>query len=261
LIAHVSDATAAARLGTFTDAADRLASAFWPGPLTLVVPARADCAVCDLARAGLETVAVRVPAHPLAQRLLTAFGKPVAAPSANRSGHVSPTTADHVLADLGGAIDLVLDGGPTPVGLESTIVECIDAPRLLRLGAVPRIDIERMLGQPLAEAVTDAVPAAPGMLASHYAPRSRLRLNAEDVQRGEALLTFGGAEPKGFERAVRALDLSPRGSLVEAAANLFAHLRALDAIGPNAIAVVPIPEEGLGEAINDRLRRAAAPRG
>ena len=261
LIAHVVDAAAARRLGDLDAAAERLAAEFWPGALTLVVPALADCAVCDLARAGLNTVALRVPAHAVAQELLAAVDRPVAAPSANRSGHVSPTSADHVLADLGGSIDLVLDGGPTPLGLESTIIDCTGTPRLLRLGGIPRAEIERVLGAKLADARESVAPAAPGMLASHYAPRARLRLDAAEVRPGEALLTFGAARPKGAERAVRVLDLSPKGNLVEAAANLFAHLRALDASGSAAISVVPIPEEGLGEAINDRLRRAAAPRG
>jgi L-threonylcarbamoyladenylate synthase len=184
----------------------------------------------------------------------------VAAPSANRSGHVSPTTAEHVLADLSGAIDLVLDGGPTPLGLESTIVECTGAPRLLRLGGIPRAEIERALDGDLANAAAEATPAAPGMLASHYAPRAKLRLEAREVRAGEALLTFGGAKPAWFEGARPVLDLSPKGDLVEAAANLYAHLRALDASGASAIAVAPIPMQGLGEAINDRLRRAAAPR-
>jgi L-threonylcarbamoyladenylate synthase len=260
LIAHVVDVAEARRLGTFDPCAERLAAAFWPGALTLVVPAAPGCAVCDLARAGQGTVALRVPAHAVAQKLLAAVAKPIAAPSANRSGHVSPTTADHVLADLGGHIDLVLDGGPTPLGLESTIVECVGAPRLLRLGGIPRAEIERVLGLKLANPRPSKAPAAPGMLASHYAPRTKLRLDVADVHLGEALLTFGAARPKGAEHPARVLDLSPKGDLVEAAANLFAHLRALDAAGASAIAVVPIPERGLGEAINDRLRRAAAPR-
>jgi L-threonylcarbamoyladenylate synthase len=259
LIAHVVNVAAARRLGAFDASAERLAQAFWPGALTLVVPARDGCAVCDLARAGLDTVALRVPAHAVAQKLLAAVNRPVAAPSANRSGHVSPTTAEHVLADLGGAIDLVLDGGPTPLGLESSIIDCTGTPRLLRLGGIPRAEIERVLGAKLADARESVAPAAPGMLASHYAPRAKLRLDVAEVRPGEALLTFGAVRPKGAEQATRTLDLSPNGDLVEAAANLFAHLRALDAAGAT-IAVAPIPGEGLGEAINDRLRRAAAPR-
>jgi L-threonylcarbamoyladenylate synthase len=260
LIAHVVDVAAARRLGTFGTAAERLAAAFWPGALTLVVPANPDCTVCDLARAGLDTVAARVPAHAVAHRLLAAVGRPIAAPSANRSGHVSPTTADHVLADLGGVIDLVLDGGSTPLGLESTIVDCTGMPRLLRLGAIPRAEIERALGTTLADMPMSTTPSAPGMLASHYAPRAKLRLGATDVRAGEALLTLGRVRPKGAEQAVSMRDLSHKGDLTEAAANLFAHLRALDASGAATIAVVPVPETGLGEAINDRLRRAAAPR-
>ncbi len=260
LIAHVLDVASARSLGEFDGNAERLAAKFWPGALTLVVRASAACPVCDLARAGLDTVAIRVPAHPVARALLAALGKPVAAPSANRSGHVSPTTAEHVIADLSGVIDAVLDGGPTPLGIESTIIDCTSTnPRLLRLGGIPRAEIGRVLGGPLADAASGEV-SAPGMLASHYAPQAKLRLDASEVRPGEALLTFGGAKPKGVENAARVLDLSVSGDLVEAAANLFAHLRALDASGAPAIAVAPIPHEGLGEAINDRLGRAAAPR-
>ena len=256
LIAHVADVAAARRAGKLSPLAEKLVQ-FWPGPLTLVVPA--SDVICELARAGLSSVALRVPKHPVAQALLAAFGKPIAAPSANRSGHVSPTTAEHVLADLGGLVDLVVDAGPAPLGLESTIVDVSGAtPRLLRSGGVPRADIERALGMKLA-AAGDKVQA-PGMLASHYATRARLRLDAQDVRPGEALLAFGAPRPAGAEGAAHTLDLSPRGDLVEAAANLFAHLRALDASGVAAIAVAPIPAEGLGEAINDRLERAATPR-
>ena len=256
LIAHVENTEAGRRLGRFNTDAERLAAAFWPGPLTLVLPRRPDCPVSDLALAGLDSVAVRVPAHPVARALLTAFGAPVVAPSANRSGHVSPTEAAHVLADLRGHIDLVLDGGPCSVGLESTIVACLDTPTLLRSGGVARAEIERVLGRPLAAASNDDAPVAPGMLGSHYAPKARLRLNADAPREGEALLAFGPATAKA--RLMR--NLSPRGDLVEAAANLFSHLRALDAAGAKAIAVMPVPHEGLGEAINDRLGRAAAPR-
>ena len=260
LIAHVLDVASARSLGAFDGNAERLAAKFWPGALTLVVRAAADCPVSDLARAGSDTVALRVPAHPIARALLADFGRPIVAPSANRSGHISPTTAQHVIADLGGAIDAVLDGGPTTLGIESTIIDCTSAtPRLLRLGGIPRSEIERVLGAPLADAAAGEI-SAPGMLASHYAPRTKLRLNATEVRPGEALLSFGGAKPKGAEHAARVLDLSKSGDLVEAAANLFAHLRALDASGVPAIAVTPIPHAGLGEAINDRLARAAAPR-
>jgi L-threonylcarbamoyladenylate synthase len=258
LIAHVADTAAARRLGVFDAAAEALAEAFWPGPLTLVVPKRPDCGVADLALAGLDTVGLRVPAHPVARALLTAFGGPVVAPSANRSGHVSPTCAAHVLTDLRGRIDLVIDGGVSDVGVESTIVACLGEPTLLRPGGVAREAIERVLGRPLAVAApaeTDA-PLAPGMLSSHYAPKARLRLDAEAPRDGEALLAFGPTPAFNGQT----LNLSPRGDLIEAAANLFSHLRALDASGTKSIAVMTIPHEGLGEAINDRLQRAAAPR-
>jgi L-threonylcarbamoyladenylate synthase len=266
LIAHIADAAAARALARFPPAAKRLASAFWPGPLTLVLPKLAECPVAELATAGLDTIAVRVPSHPLARAILLAFGRPVVAPSANRSGHVSPTTAQHVLADLRGRIELIVDGGPTPMGLESTIVACLDRPVLLRPGALTRADIEREVA--LAEAAPSAAPAgnvddvpiAPGALASHYAPRARLRLDAQRVDAHEALLAFGPTLPAGAARAAAVLNLSPRGDLIEAAANLFSHLRALDASGAATIAVMPVPRTGLGEAINDRLERAAAPR-
>jgi L-threonylcarbamoyladenylate synthase len=264
LIAHVGDLAAARRLARFDADAERLASAFWPGPLTLVLPKAADCPVAELATAGLDTIAVRVPDHPVARAILAAFGGPVVAPSANRSGHVSPTTAAHVLADLGGRIDLIVDGGPASVGVESTIVACLVEPVLLRPGGVPRAEIERVLGLPLAHspppAEAEGAPLAPGMLVSHYAPRARLRLDARTVEAGEALLAFGPELPAGAERAAMVRNLSPRGDLVEAAANLFSHLRALDAAGAATIAVMPVPHAGLGEAINDRLARAAAPR-
>jgi len=205
-----------------------------------------------------------LPQHPVAQELLRAFGGPVVAPSGNRSGHVSPTTAAHVLADLGGRIDLIVDGGATPVGLESTIVACLGEsfgePTLLRPGGVPRAAIEEVLGASLADASAPRgqTPRAPGMLASHYAPRTRLRLDARAVGAREALLAFGPALAEDAALAVKALNLSARGDLIEAAGNLFSHLRALDAVGAAAIAVMPIPHHGLGEAINDRLRRAAA---
>lgn len=266
LITHVVNHEAAQTLGRFDAAAARLAAQFWPGPLTLVVPRSAGCPVAELATAGLDSIALRVPAHPLAQALLAAFGGPVVAPSANRSGHVSPTSAAHVREDLDGRIDLIIDGGPCPVGVESSIVACLDGElRLLRPGGVSREAIEAALGAPLARLFQNPTepgesPLAPGMLASHYAPRAELRLNATAVRPGEALLAFGAHAPKGAEAVTIALNLSVRGDLVEAAANLFAHLRALDASGAKTIAVMPIPEEGIGAAINDRLRRAAAPR-
>jgi L-threonylcarbamoyladenylate synthase len=265
LIAHVADADAAHALARFPPAARRLARAFWPGPLTLVLPKLADCPVAELATAGLDTIAVRVPSHPLARNILLAFGRAVVAPSANRSGHVSPTTAQHVLADLRGRIELIVDGGPTPMGLESTIIACLDRPVLLRPGALPRADIARVVAlaeapPPAASGNIDDVPIAPGVLPSHYAPRARLRLDAQRVEAHEALLAFGPTPAAGAERAAAVLNLSPRGDLIEAAANLFSHLRALDASGAATIAVMPVPRAGLGEAINDRLERAAAPR-
>ena len=217
-----------------------------------------------MATAGLDSIAVRVPKHAVARAILTAFGKPIVAPSANRSGHVSPTTAAHVAADLNGRIDLIIDGGTAPVGIESTIVACLGEPTLLRPGGVPRAAIERALGKALAGAQSppadESAPLAPGMLASHYAPRTPIRLDADHVEAGEALLAFGAALPNGALRSKKTLNLSARGDLIEAAANLFSHLRALDGAGARAIAVMPVPHEGLGEAINDRLARAAADR-
>jgi L-threonylcarbamoyladenylate synthase len=212
----------------------------------------------------LETIAIRIPSHPVARAILRAFGRPVVAPSANLSGHVSPTTAAHVQSDLKGRIDLIVDGGPVEVGVESTIVGCFDQPMLLRPGGLPRDDVERVLGralmQPPADAETDsAQPLAPGMLASHYAPRAKVRLNATCVEAGEALLAFG-APARGADNAAAVMNLSAGRDLNEAAANLFGYLRALDATRATAIAVMPIPEDGLGEAINDRLRRAAVGR-
>jgi L-threonylcarbamoyladenylate synthase len=259
LIAHVAGAEAAMREGTFSAAAEKLAARFWPGPLTLVVPVAAGSRICDLARAGLRTVGLRVPAHPIAHALLAEVARPIAAPSANRSGHVSPVSADHVMEDLGQSIDLVLDGGPCNVGIESTIVACIDdRPRLLRPGGVAREAIEEALGRPLTviEGRATGGPIAPGMLASHYAPRAALRLDATALDANEAGLDFGGRFPPGEH----VLDLSPRGDTLEAAANLYSYLRRLDASGAQGIAVAPIPAEGLGEAIRDRLKRATAPR-
>jgi L-threonylcarbamoyladenylate synthase len=262
LIAHVSDLEAARRIARFDATAVALADAFWPGPLTLVLPKTSDCNVADLATAGLDTIAVRVPAHPVARAILRAFAGPVVAPSANLSGHVSPTTAAHVQSDLDGRIDLIVDGGAVAVGVESTIVGCFTAPMLLRPGGLPRGEIERVLGRTLVQPPDDAgsecaQPLAPGMLASHYAPRTPLRLNAERIEAGEALLSFGPVNVAGVDAATTVMNLSPRGDLTEAAANLFGYLRALDARGALAIAAMPVPHHGLGEAINDRLRRAA----
>jgi len=265
LISHLADVEAACRIGRFDATARALADAFWPGPLTLVLPKRKDCAVAELATAGLETIALRVPAHPVAHAILRTFGKPVVAPSANVSGHVSPTTAAHVKSDLGGRVDLIIDGGPVEVGVESTIVGCLEIPILLRPGGVPRETIERVLGRPLDNAPVEAEgeagqPLAPGMLTSHYAPRTRVRLDAQNIAAGEALLAFGNAEVPGKDKAAAVMNLSERGDLVEAVSRLFGYLRVLDAAGARAIAVMPVPHHGLGEAINDRLRRAAAGR-
>jgi L-threonylcarbamoyladenylate synthase len=262
LIAHVGDLAAAQRIARFDPQAILLANAFWPGPLTLVLPKAPGCAVADLATAGLDTIAVRVPAHRIAREILRAFGGPVVAPSANLSGHVSPTTAAHVRNDLAGRIDLIIDGGAVEVGVESTIVGCFEAPMLLRPGGVPRGEIERVLGRALLQPPDDAdsdsgQPLAPGMLASHYAPRTPVRLDADRIETGEALLAFGPRVIPGVGAASEVMNLSARGVLTEAAANLFGYLRALDARGARAIAVMPVPHHGLGEAINDRLRRAA----
>jgi L-threonylcarbamoyladenylate synthase len=254
LIAHVLDIVTAHRHAGFAEPADKLAARFWPGPLTLVLPRSAESTVCELACAGLATIALRAPSHPIARALLTAFGGPIVAPSANRSGRVSATSAAHVAADLGEGVDLIVDGGASPVGVESTIV-AVDATgevALLRPGAIPREQIESIVG-PL-RAREDGRIAAPGMLASHYAPRARLRLDVVAPQPGEPFLAFGAPAP------AHGLTLSERGDLVEAAANLYAHLRTLDATGAPVIAVAPIPHHGLGEAIRDRLARAAAPR-
>ncbi len=259
LIVHVPDAEAAERLGRLGELGRQLASAFWPGPLSLVMVKREGCPVADLATAGLDTIALRVPSHPVAQALLRAAGCPIAAPSANRSGHVSPTTAAHVATDLGDQVAMILDGGPTSVGLESTVVDVTGAEAVvLRLGGVSREAIARVLGAPtviLAEG-EPGQPASPGMLARHYAPAAGLRLNAREVNEGEALLAFGATVP---EHSGPAVNLSATGDLIEAAANLFAALRTLDRSGAASIAVMPIPNQGLGEAINDRLRRGAKP--
>ena len=255
LIAHVATLDAALREAALPEAAQRLAQRFWPGPLTLVAPALENGGVCELARAGLQSVALRVPAHPVALALIAAFGGPIVAPSANRSGHVSPVTAEHVMSDLSGRVDLVLDGGRSLEGLESTIVAFLDGrATLLRPGATPREAIEAALGERLASAGEAVI--APGMTQSHYAPRARLRLDALSLEAGEAGLDFGGALAARGQSV--ALDLSPAGDLKEAAANLFAHLRALDALGVERAAVAPIPAQGLGEAIRDRLWRAAS---
>ncbi len=263
LIAHVPDLVMAQRVGQFNTTALRLARAFWPAPLTLVVPITPDCPVCALARAGLDSIALRIPAHPVALDILRQFGKPVVAPSANRSGHISATTAAHVAEDLGDKIALIVDAGACSLGVESTIISCMDeTPRLLRPGALTRQDIEAALGFPLLAALPHAPhqPQAAGMLKSHYAPRAKVRLNATDIAPHEALITFGSALPRGHEQAQSVHFLSSTGNLQEAAAHLFELLRAVDALNPHTIAITPIEGDGLGEAIRDRLQRAAADR-
>ncbi|WP_296422626.1 L-threonylcarbamoyladenylate synthase [Yoonia sp.] len=252
LIVHLPDLASAEKLCVFNDEAVRLASTFWPGALTLVLPLRADAGISKLVTAGLDTLAIRVPDHAVAQVLLRNFGGPVAAPSANPSGRVSPTTAAHVRDGLGGKINALLDGGSCTVGLESTIVSCVGAPALLRAGGIPAEALEACLGQPLALPSDPDTPVSPGQLASHYAPQGAVRLNVQAAEKDEVLLGFGAVDA--------ALNLSPSGDLTEAAARLFECLHQLDAMGAQRIAVSPIPEHGLGRAINDRLRRAAAPR-
>lgn len=252
LIVHVTDLDAVRRLCIVHDQAACLARAFWPGALTMVLPLRPDHGIAGLVTAGQTTLAVRVPDHPVAQALLAACDAPVAAPSANPSGRISPTTATHVLAGLAGRIAAVLDGGACGLGLESTIIGWQPEPVLLRAGGLPAEVIEAVLGQPLGQPAAGSGPTAPGQLASHYAPSGQVRLNATTVRPGEILLGFGPGPAT--------LNLSDRGDLTEAAANLFGHLHRLDALGATHIAVAPIPDTGLGRAINDRLQRAAAPR-
>jgi L-threonylcarbamoyladenylate synthase len=259
LIVHLASAAQADQHAAMTPLAVRLAAAFWPGPLTLVLERRPESSLSDLVTAGLDSVALRVPDHPIAHALLVKVDRPLAAPSANRSGHLSPTRAEHVLADLGDSAAMILDGGATAHGLESTVIDARgEVPVLLRPGAIPAETIETVLGVKL-ERSGDATekPRAPGQLASHYAPRARVRLNARSVDADEALLAFGAVVPRTTGQVI---NLSETGDLLEAAANFFAALRSLDNLGARAIAVMPIPDHGLGEAINDRLRRAAAPR-
>lgn len=259
LICHVSDMGMACRIARFSPLAERLAQAFWPGPLTLVLPLAAGAPVHALVTAGLDSVGVRMP-QGFARDLIAAFGRPLAAPSANSSGRVSATSAEAVAADLGDRIGLVVDGGPSPVGVESTILKVDgDALTLLRPGGLAVADIERISGTRVAREGGGRI-LAPGMLASHYAPRAALRLDAAEVRPGEALLAFGPRRAAGAEHAAASLNLSASGDVTEAARNLFAHLRALDQTGAAVIAVERIPHHGLGEAIADRLARAAAPR-
>ena len=255
LIVHLPGLEEAARIAVFDDRARAVAGAFWPGPLTLVLPLREGAGISPLVTAGLPTVAIRVPAHPVARALLRATGRPVAAPSANPSGRVSPTRAAHVLDGLAGRIAAVVDGGACAVGVESTILGLDGAPRLLRPGGIPAEALEAALGQPLAAGGSATAPNAPGQLASHYAPGALVRLNARAAETGEILVGFGPVKGD--------LTLSAGGDLVEAAANLFHILREADLLaGPQGrIAFAPVPGQGLGRAINDRLTRAAAPRG
>lgn len=259
LIAHVADLAMAERIATFDPLSKRLAEAFWPGPLTLVLPQQTGNGIHPLVTAGLDTIALRMPKG-FGGELIARLGRPLAAPSANSSGKISATTAQAVAADLGAKIRLVVDGGATPVGLESTIVKVEgDKVRLLRPGGIAAADIEAAVGVKLLRGATEGIEA-PGMLASHYAPGASVRLNAQSVAEGEALLAFGDKRVEGWQAAVAFRNLSASGDLREAASNLFAYLQELDRSGAAMIAVEPIPVDGLGEAINDRLFRAAAPR-
>ncbi len=261
LISHLPSLAAAELHGRFNADALKLAKAFWPGPITLVVPKRPESSIADLTSAGLDTVAIRVPDAPLMRALSFATGKPLAAPSANRSGRVSPTTAAHVSDELADRIDMIVDMGACRVGVESSVILCVDDKpvTLLRPGGVSAQDLEAVLGRPLARAGTnDTTPSSPGMMTSHYAPSVPVRLNAELIEAGEALLAFGPTLPTHADRAVEIVNLSATGDSFEAAQKLFAALRALDRPDVRCIAVAPIGNEGLGEAINDRLKRAAA---
>ncbi|MGN6583575.1 MAG: L-threonylcarbamoyladenylate synthase [Rhizobiaceae bacterium] len=259
LISHVSDLGMAERIALFDPLSRKLAEIFWPGPLTLVLPLRKESRIHPLVTTGLDTIALRMPVG-FASGLIAEIGRPLAAPSANSSGRISGTTAEAVERDLGSKIGLIVDGGPTPVGIESTIVKVDGAGiRLLRPGGTPAEAIEAIAGVRL-ERGGKAGVEAPGMLLSHYAPKAAVRLDAEDVRPGETLLAFGSKRIEGAERAAAFLNLSPSGDLREAAANLFTYMHRLDASGATVMAVEPIPRSGLGEAINDRLKRAAAPR-
>lgn len=263
LISHFPDRDAAAKHAVFDARADKLAEAFWPGALTLVLPKQQDSTVCELVTAGLPSIAVRVPAHPMARELLRAVGRPIAAPSANRSGRISPTTASHVAHSLGDAIGMILDGGPCGVGLESTVVDLTtDRVVMLRPGGITREQVAEILGTEVVMAETDdTAPKSPGMLTSHYAPGLPVRLDATSANTAkygnEVLLAFGNCNTKGFDAV---LWLSKSGDDVEAAANLFAKLHEADQKRFDGIAIAPIPDQGLGLAINDRMKRASAPR-
>ncbi|TAH36506.1 MAG: threonylcarbamoyl-AMP synthase [Alphaproteobacteria bacterium] len=255
LIVHVVNLAAAKRYAEFGPEAEKIASIFWPGPLTLVLPAKKNSGIARLATANLPTIAIRVPAHPIAQQLLQYSGLPLAAPSANQSGHISPTKAQHVIESLDGKLPYVLNGGDCRVGLESTIVDLSESkPTILRLGGLDIEPIEAILGKVTVHQKTDGgAVKAPGMLLRHYAPKIPLRLGCDNPRPNEALLAFGMDIPNGFAKV---LNLSAIGDPIEAAANLYSHLHDLDLGGFSSIAVMPIPETGLGLAINDRLRRA-----
>lgn len=257
LIVHITDRSAAFPLAYWTDTAEVLADAFWPGPLTLVMTRKVSAPISPLATAGLSTIALRVPAATVARDLLQEVMLPVAAPSANPSGRVSPTRAEHVNDGLGEEVDLILDGGPCSVGIESSVVDVSgETPKILRVGGIPVAQIEELVGKVATRGETDAI-TSPGQLDSHYAPNAQLRLDADTVDGHEALLAFG---PEPLPGAKLTRNLSAEGDLGQAARDLFAHLRDLDAAGVESVAVMPIPNVGLGAAINDRLRRAAAPR-
>jgi L-threonylcarbamoyladenylate synthase len=257
LIVHVLGEEEAEAYAVINDTARGLMRAFWPGPLSLVLPRKSGCAIADLVSSGLDTIALRAPSHPVARALLEAARLPIAAPSANRSGRVSPTTATHVEAELGSLPAMILDGGPCTLGLESTVLGIDgDEVSLLRLGALPRQEIETVLGRKLAKRKPTSHVTSPGQLATHYAPVTPLRLDASKPRHGEAFLAFGSNAPS---FAGPTINLSRRGDLTEAAANFFAALRTLDGAGAETIAVMPIPDRGLGEAINDRLKRARLP--
>lgn len=257
LILHVADIREAKAIAYMDERAEHLAQRLWPGPLTLVLKRREDAKVSLLASAGLDTVAVRSPAHPVARPLLRLTGRPIAAPSANLSSRVSATDATHVAAELGDKVAMILDGGPTPLGIESTVVDMTgEVPVILRPGSVQPEEISAIVGVECRVAAAGGDIKSPGMMARHYAPSTPLRLNCKAADKDEALLAFG---PKAPKESATVLNLSAKGDLIEAAANLFAMLRRLDASGAKAIAVMPIPEEGIGRAINDRLRRAAQP--
>ncbi len=261
LISHVADLAQALEHGVFNRDALRLAAAFWPGPLTLVVPLKVGSGISDLARAGLDTVALRVPSHPVARALIAAAGRPLAAPSANLSGKVSPTTAEDVVHDLGDRVSVVLDGGPCEVGVESTIVGCFgNRVTQLRPGGVSREQIVAVLGRPLDDSPPGTALRSPGLLASHYAPFAPMRMNAINFSDDDAIIAFGNVILPEFPAERLVVNLSPDANLRQAAARLFSAIRELDARQPATIAVVPIPSDGLGEAINDRLSRASHPR-